>query len=83
MSITIKLDLPEEVAAQARAKGLLSAAHITELITRELAEDGDHRDFFQMARDLRSVPGEPMSIEEIQRIVDEVRAERAAREAGH
>jgi hypothetical protein len=34
-----------------------------------------------MARDLRSLPGEPMRMEEIQRIVDQVRAERAAREA--
>ncbi len=82
MSITIELDLPEEVAAKARAKGLLNAAHITELIARELAEDDDQRDFFQMAREIRSLPGEPMSMDEIQRIVDEVRAERAAREAG-
>lgn len=81
MSITIELDLPEEVAAKARAKGLLNPAQLSELIAREVGEDGDQRDFFQMARDLRSLPGEPMSTEEIQRIVDQVRAERAAREA--
>ena len=81
MSITIKLDLPEEIAAKARAKGLLNAAQLSELIAREVGEDSDQRDFFQMARDLRSLPGEPMRVEEIQRIVDQVRAERAAREA--
>jgi hypothetical protein len=81
MSITIKLDLPEEIAAKARAKGLLNAARLSELIAREVVEDGDQRDFFQMARGLRSLPGEPMRMEEIQRIVDQVRAERAAREA--
>ena len=82
MSITIQIDLPDEVAAKARAKGLLNSTQLTELIKRAVAEDGDHRDFFQMARDIRSAPGEPMSMEKIQRIVDEVRAERAASEAG-
>ncbi len=82
MSITVQLDLPEEVAKKARAKGLLNPAHLVQLITRELAEDEDSRDFFQMTRDLRSLPGEPMTMDEIQKIVDEVRAERATREAG-
>jgi hypothetical protein len=82
MSITVQLDLPEALAAKARAKGLLNPAHLAELIARELAEDEDTRDFFQMARDIRSLPGEPMTMDEIQQIVDEVRAERAAREAG-
>lgn len=82
MSITVQLDLSEALAAKARAKGLLNPAHLTELIARELAEEKDTRDFFQMARDIRSLPGEPMTMDEIQQIVDEVRAERAAREAG-
>ena len=82
MGITVQLDLPEAVVAKARAKGLLNPAHLAQLITRELAEDEDSRDFFQMARDLRSLPGEPMTMDEIQKIVDEVRAERATREAG-
>lgn len=83
MSITVELDLPEALAAKARAKGLLNPAHLTQLITRELAADEDGRDFFQMAREIRSLPGEPMSMDEIQQIVDEVRTERATREAGH
>jgi hypothetical protein len=58
MSITIKLDLPEDVVAKARAKGLLNSAQLSELIAREVAHDGDQRDFFQMARDLRSQPGD-------------------------
>lgn len=82
MSITIKLDLPEDLAAKAQAKGLLNPAQLTQLIAREVAEDEDKRDFFQMAQDIRSVPGEPMTMDEIQQIVDEVRAERASREAG-
>jgi hypothetical protein len=49
------------MAAKARARGLLNPAQLSELIAREVAEDGDQRDFFQMARDLRSLPGEPNS----------------------
>jgi len=82
MSITVELDLPEPLAAKARAKGLLEPAQLSQLIAREVAAGEDTRDFFQMARDLRSVPGEPMTMDEIQQIVDEVRVERAAREAG-
>ena len=48
-----------------------------------MAGDEDPRDFFQMAREIRSIPGEPMTMDEIQQIVNEVRAERAVREAGH
>ncbi|MBI3849977.1 MAG: hypothetical protein HY298_06755 [Verrucomicrobia bacterium] len=83
MSITVQLDLPEALVAKARAKGLLNPAHLTQLIARELAEDEDTRNFFQMAREIRSLPGEPMTMDEIQQIVEEVRTERAAREAGH
>lgn len=80
MSITVELDLPEAIAAKARAKGLLAPAQLTRLIAREVAADEDSRDFFEMARDLRSLPGEPMTMNEIQQMVDEVRAERTARE---
>ncbi len=83
MSITIHLDLPEELIAKAKARGLLNSAHFTRLIARELAQDDDPRDFFRMATDIRSIPGEPMTLDEIQQIVDEVRAERAQREARH
>ena len=83
MSITIQLDLPEALAAKARAKGLLNPENLSRLIAREVAGDEDPRDFFQMAREIRSIPGEPMTMDEIQQIVKEVRAERAVREAGH
>ena len=82
MSITIQLELPEALAAKARAKGLLDPAQLTQMIARQLAVDDDSRSFFQMSHEIRSVPGEPMSMDEIQRIVDEVRAERTGRETG-
>jgi hypothetical protein len=80
MSITVELDLPEAVAAKARAKGLLEPRELTRLITREVSAQEDARDFFEMVRQLRSLPGEPVTMEEIQAEVDAVRAERAARE---
>jgi hypothetical protein len=83
MSVTVELNLPDEIAAEAKAKGLLEPQSLTRLIKRELADAQGARDFFQMARELRSLPGGPMTMEEIQEIVDDVRTERAAREAGH
>ena len=83
MSITIQLDLPESVAAEAKAKGLLDPQNLTRLIEREVKAEAARRDFFDMVRELRSLPGEPMTMEQIQAEVDAVRAERAARENRH
>ncbi|MBM3840131.1 MAG: cytochrome P450 [Verrucomicrobia bacterium] len=81
MSITIELDLPETVAAEARAKGLLDPQNLTRLIEREVKAESARRDFFDIVRELRALPGEPMTMEEIQAEVDAVRAERAAHPA--
>src|SRR5437867_13414279 len=83
MSITLKLDLPESVAAAARAKGLLDPKRVASLIAREVSSETDQRGFFDVVREIRSQPGEPMTTDEIQAEVDAVRAERRAREAGH
>jgi hypothetical protein len=80
MSITVQLDLSEAVAAEAKAKGLLQPQNLGRLIEREVKAESARGDFFEMVRDLRALPGEPMSMEEIQAEVDAVRAERAARE---
>ncbi len=82
MSVTVELNLSDAIAAKARAKGLLDPQTLTRLIERELADESESRNFFQMARDLRSIPGEPTTLNEIQEVVDEVRSERAARETG-
>ena len=80
MSITVQLDLTEAVAASAKAKGLLDPKNLTRLIQREVEAESARRDFFDMVRDLRALPGEPMTMDEIQAEVDPVRVERAARE---
>jgi glucose-6-phosphate-specific signal transduction histidine kinase len=83
VSITVKLDLPEDVAQQAREAGLLEPTRVASLIQRELRAEEDRRSFFDIAREIRAQPGQPMTMEEIQAEVDAVRAERAAREARH
>ncbi len=86
MSITVQLNLPEAVATKAKAKGLLDPQILTHLIEREVADESAREDFFEMVRHLRSLPGEPMTLEEIQKEVDAVRAARVACvacEAGH
>ncbi len=82
MSITIKLDLPDSMAAAAKAKGLLDPKRVASLIAREMSSEADPRGFFEIVREIRGQPGTPMSKEEIQAEVDAVRAERRAREAG-
>ena len=80
MSITVQLDLPEDIAAEARERGLLEPERLAQLISAEVIVKGGG-DFFETARKLRSTAGEPMSMEEITALVDQVRAERAEREA--
>ena len=82
MSITVHLDLTEEVAEKARAAGLLDPKRVASLIEQELNSEQDRRSFFEIVREIRGQPGEPMTMEEIQAEVDAVRAERRAREAG-
>jgi hypothetical protein len=80
MSVTVQLDLPESMAAEARARGLLDPKRVAGLIARELRAEQDRRNFFEIVREIRAQPGEPMTLEEIQAEVDAVRTERRARE---
>jgi hypothetical protein len=79
MSIMIKLDLPDSVAAEAKAKGLLDPLKLTQMVEREVELDKPMRDFRQMVEQMRAYPDEPMTIDEIQGVVNEVRAERRTR----
>lgn len=83
MSVTVQLDLPESVAAQARAKGLLDPKLVASLIARELSAGSDPRDYFEIIRAIRAEPGEALTPTEIQSEVNVFRAERRAREARH
>jgi hypothetical protein len=78
MSIMIKLDLPDSVAAEAKAKGLLDPQKLTQLVEREIGLDKPMGDFRRMVEQMRAHPDEPMTMDEIQAVVNEVRAERRA-----
>jgi hypothetical protein len=80
MSITVELDLPESVAAEARAKGLFDPKRMASLIARELSSEQDRRSFFEIIREIRAQPGAPNTAQEIQAEVNAVRAERRGRE---
>jgi hypothetical protein len=79
MSITVQLDLPEALAEKARAEGLLQSPRLAALLEEEVERARLARETIAMLDEIRSQPGEPMSLEEIQKVVDEVRAERRAR----
>ena len=73
----IKLHLLDSVAAE--AKGLLDPQMLTQLVEREIELDKPMRDFRQMVEQMRAYPDEPMTMAEIQAVLNEVRAERRAR----
>jgi hypothetical protein len=82
--MTVTLELPDELVERARAAGLLEPAQVARVLEAQLAEENDGRNFFAIARELRSLPGEPMPLKEIQAEVDAVRVDRdSSREAGH
>ena len=82
MSITVELDLPDALAKEAKAKGLLQSDVMTGLLERELKRRRACEDFGVMLKQLHSVTGDEMTEEEIQAEIDAVRAERRARREG-
>jgi len=81
MSVTVEMDLPESVAAEARARGLFEPKRMASLIARELSSEQDGRSFFEIVREIRAQPGPPITEAEIQAEVDAVRAERRTGES--
>ncbi len=82
MSITVQLDLPEALAEKARAEGLLQPPRRAAMLEEEVERARQAREFIAMLDEIRAQPGEPMRVEEIQKVVDEVRSDRARRETG-
>jgi hypothetical protein len=81
MSITVQLDLPDSLAAEAKEKGLLDPQRLMQLVEREVKLDKPIQEFREMVEQMRRYPDEPMTMDEIQAVVNEVRAERRARSA--
>lgn len=82
MSITVQLDLPDEVIEQARTFGLLENKRMAEMLTEELRRRRAGQELKKMLDEIRSAPGEPMTMEAINAEIKAARAERRDREAG-
>jgi hypothetical protein len=82
MSITIQLDLPDALVAEARANGLLESARMGDLLAVELQRRKAAAQLQQVLAGVRAQPGEPMPMDDIVAEVKAVRRERRAREAG-
>jgi hypothetical protein len=82
MSITIELDLPDEIIEQARTFGLLESHRLAEMLSEELRRSRAGRELKAVLDRVRSVPGAPMTMDEINAEIKAARTEKRAREAG-
>ena len=78
---TITIELPEELAEEARSQGLLAGRAVETMIRDELRRRAG-RELLDAAKELAAAELPPMTMAEIQREVDAVRAERRRRAAG-
>jgi hypothetical protein len=76
MSITLELDLPEELASEAASTGLLKSGSISNLLLEEIRRRKSAAELKSILTGLRSLPGAPMSDSEIQTEINLVRAKR-------
>ena len=82
MSITLHLDLPDALANEASAGGLLDSRLIGDLIAAEIRRRRAATDLGNVLAQVRTQAGEPMSEQELVGVVRTVRKSRRAREAG-
>ena len=78
---TITIELPDELAEEARSQGLL-AGRAVEAMMRDALRRRAGRELLDAAKELAAAELAPMTMAEIQREVDAVRAERRRRAAG-
>jgi hypothetical protein len=80
MSVTVELDLPDELIRQARQMGLLDNRRVAELLADEVRRRIAGQDLKIVLDEIRSVSGEPLTTDEIGAEIKAARAERRARE---
>jgi len=83
MSVTIQLDLPDALVKEAKANGLLEPRRLGERLNEELRRERARKDLGRVLSELHSLPGQPMSPEEIQAEIDVLREQRRRREGRH
>jgi hypothetical protein len=81
MSVTIRLDLPEALVQKARQMGLLDSQRLAEMLADEVRRRTAGQELSKVLDEIRSVPGQPLTMDEINAEIRAARAERHAREA--
>ena len=80
MSVTVELDLPEGLIRHARQMGLLESPRMAELLAEEVRRRNAGQGLKVVLDEIRSLPGEPLTMDEIDAEIKAVRAARRARE---
>lgn len=76
------MDLPEELIREARNYGLLETKRMSALLAEEIRRRRAGEELKGVLDRIRSAPGTPMTMDEINAEVKAARTERRAREAG-
>jgi hypothetical protein len=74
MKISIHLNLPDSMAKEAQASGLLESSSMTELISTELRRRKAATESSAVLDQIRAQPGDALSMDEIQAEVEAVRS---------
>jgi hypothetical protein len=80
MSVTIELDLPEGLIRQARQMGLLDNRRVAELLADEVRRRNAGQELKKVLDQVRSIPGQRLTMDEIDAEIKVARLERRARE---
>lgn len=78
---TLTIELPDELAGEARNQGLLTAGAVEAMI-RETLRRRAAKELLEVADKLAAAEFPPLTLAEIQEEVDVIRAERRRRETG-
>jgi len=81
MGVTVELDLPEGLIRQAREMDLLDGRLVAEWVADEVRRRNAGQHLKKELDEIRSAPGEPLTMDEINAEIKAARAERHAREA--
>ena len=76
MTLNLQIDVPDTLVRKAKRAGLLKQDAFAQMLESELSRRQAGAELAAILEKVRAVPGDPMSLEEIQVEVDAVRAER-------
>jgi hypothetical protein len=76
MSVTIQVDLPEDIIQEAQRLGLLESKRMTAMLTEEMRRGRAGQELRKALDQARSASREPTTLEEIDAEVEATRKER-------